>query len=127
MYVILLYFSVLFAPSDIVGEMFCTMYDPNSLLYISKAMDLFDIAEDYPTLSDALKKVQCPVMVLGVKTDILFPIWQQQELAAGIRAAGNSRVTFYELDAIYGHDTFLLDLNGVGLAVKGFLDTDQSQ
>lgn len=102
------------------------MYDPNSLLYISKAMDLFDIAEGYADLNEALSKVKCPIMVLGVKTDLLFPIWQQQELAAAIRAAGNSRVTYYELDAIYGHDTFLLDLNGVGSAVKGFLETEQS-
>lgn len=106
--------------------MFCTMYDPNSLLYISKAMDLFDVAEDYSSMQEALSRVQCPVMVIGVSTDILFPIWQQRELAAACRDAGNSRVTFYELDSIYGHDTFLLDLNGVGSAVKGFLDTEQT-
>ncbi|XP_067940861.1 uncharacterized protein [Watersipora subatra] len=111
---------------DYQGEMFCTMYDPNSLLYISKAMDLFDISEDYEDMNAALKRVTCPAMVLGVKTDLLFPIWQQRELAAALRSAGNDRVTFYELDAIYGHDTFLLDLNGVGLAVKGFLETEQS-
>jgi len=111
---------------DYQGEMFCTMYDPNSLLYISKAMDLFDVAEDYSSMQEALSRVQCPVMVIGVSTDILFPIWQQRELAAACRDAGNSRVTFYELDSIYGHDTFLLDLNGVGSAVKGFLDTEQT-
>lgn len=89
-------------------------------------MDLFDIGEDYRDMDEALARINCPVMVLGVKTDVLFPIWQQRELAAACRSAGNSRVTFYELDSIYGHDTFLLDLNGVGSAVKGFLDTEQS-
>ena len=106
--------------------MFCTMYDPNSLLYISKAMDLFDIAEGFGDMNEALSRVQCPVMILGVKTDLLFPIWQQRELAAALRNTENPRVTFYELDSLYGHDTFLLDLNGVGSAVKGFLDTEQS-
>lgn len=103
------------------------MYDPNSLLYISKAMDLFDVSEDYSSMDEALARVQCPAMVIGVSTDILFPIWQQRELAAGLRSAGNQRVTFYELDSLYGHDTFLLDLNGVGSAVKGFLETELSQ
>ena len=103
------------------------IYDPNSLLYISKAMDLFDVAEDYEDMTDALRRIKCPSMVIGVRTDILFPIWQQRELAAGLRAAGNDRVTFYELDSLYGHDTFLLDLNGVGLAVKGFLETEQRE
>lgn len=109
------------------GEKFSTMYDPNSLLYISKAMDLFDIAEDYQDMDDALRRVTCATMVIGVRTDILFPVWQQRELAAGLRRAGNERVTFYELDSLYGHDTFLLDLNGVGLAVKGFLETEQRE
>ncbi|KAJ8300207.1 hypothetical protein KUTeg_021726 [Tegillarca granosa] len=83
------------------GESFSTKYDPNSILYISK----------------------CPTMVVGVQTDILFPIWQQRELAQALQDSGNDAVTYYELNSLYGHDTFLLDLNGVGAAVKGFLET----
>lgn len=112
---------------DHQGESFSTKFDPNSLLYISKAMDLFDIAEGYPSLEEGLARVQCPVMVVGVQTDILFPIWQQRELAESLQKAGNSAVTYYELNSIYGHDTFLLDLNGVGAAVKGFLETIQRE
>ncbi|XP_013380712.1 serine O-succinyltransferase [Lingula anatina] len=113
---------------DYQGESFCTKYDPNSLLYISKAMDLFDVGEDYGgNVQTALSRIECPVMVIGVKTDILFPIWQQRELACNLKEAGNNAVTFYELDSIYGHDTFLLDLNGVGSAVKGFLETELAE
>jgi len=100
------------------------MYDPNSILYISKAMDLFDVSEDYESVAAALARIKCPVMVIGAKTDLLFPIWQQRELASECRVTQNDRVTFFELDSMFGHDTFLLDLNGVGAAVKGFLDTD---
>lgn len=107
------------------GEQFSTKYDPNSLLYISKAMDLFDMSKDQASLIDGLSKVTCPVMVIGVKSDILFPIIQQQELAETLMDSGNNAVTYYELNSIYGHDTFLLDLNGVGAAVKGFLETEQ--
>lgn len=105
------------------GEQFSTKYDPNSLLYISKAMDIFDISEGFGSLKEGLARVKCPVMVIGIKTDILFPIQQQRELATELQNSGNDSVTFYELNSIYGHDTFLLDLNGVGAGVKGFLET----
>lgn len=107
------------------GESFSTKFDPNSLLYISKAMDMFDVAEGFPSLEAGLARIKCPIMVIGVQTDILFPIWQQRELSATLQKAGNNAVTYYELNSIYGHDTFLLDLNGVGAGVKGFLETHQ--
>lgn len=106
------------------GESFSTKYDPNSILYISKAMDLFDIGENYGSVHESLARVTCPVMVIGVQTDILFPIHQQRFLAKSLQEAGNSSVTFYELNSQFGHDTFLLDLRNVGTAVKGFLETD---
>jgi homoserine acetyltransferase len=53
---------------------------------------------------------------------LLFPHWQQREIADALRAAGNKLVTYYELDAIYGHDTFLIDVVTVGAAVKGHLE-----
>lgn len=104
------------------GESFSTKYDPNSLLYISKAMDLFDMGEGYSSLQEGLSRVKCPIMVIGVQTDILFPIWQQRTLAELLQKSGNLGVTFYELNSLYGHDTFLLDINGVGAAVKGYLE-----
>ncbi|XP_069119535.1 uncharacterized protein [Argopecten irradians] len=106
------------------GESFSTKYDPNSLLYISKAMDLFDMSEGYSSLHAGLSTVKCPTMVLGVQTDILFPIWQQRQLSRILKESGNQAVTYYELDSLFGHDTFLLDLNCVGAAVKGFLETE---
>ncbi|XP_067662744.1 serine O-succinyltransferase-like [Haliotis asinina] len=109
------------------GESFSNKFDPNSLLYISKAMDLFDVSEGFDSLEVALSQVTCPAMVIGIQTDILFPIWQQRKLAQVLQDAGNDAVTFYELNSMYGHDTFLLDLNGVGTAVKGFLETDMSE
>lgn len=109
------------------GESFSTKFDPNSLLYISKAMDLFDVSDGFPSLEAGLSRVTCPIMVVGVQTDVLFPIWQQRELADALQKSGNEAVTYYELNSIYGHDTFLLDLNGVGAAVKGFLETTQRE
>ncbi|CAF4498621.1 unnamed protein product, partial [Rotaria socialis] len=104
------------------GLTFAKKYDPNSLLYISKAMDLFNLTEGHDNQREALAKIQCPVLVLGSQTDILFPIWQQKQLAEGLIESGNPSVTFFELNSIFGHDTFLLDINGVSTALKGFLE-----
>lgn len=105
------------------GEMFSLKYDPNSLLYLSKAMDLFDISEGFKSDQEALSKINCPVMIMGCQTDILFPVKQQRDLARWLKEAGNKSVTYFEMDSIYGHDTFLLNLNDVGTAMKGFLET----
>lgn len=106
------------------GEKFSTSYDPNSLLYISKAMDLFDMGDGFPSLQEGVARVQCPVLILGVNSDILFPVEQQRLTAELLREGGNARTTFYELNSIYGHDTFMLDLNNVGAAVKGHLESE---
>ncbi|GAB7355211.1 hypothetical protein MBLNU459_g5765t1 [Dothideomycetes sp. NU459] len=65
-----------------------------------------------------------PALVMGVASDILFPAWQQREIAAALRRAGNRRVTHVELGedrSLFGHDTFLLDLEGVGGEIRRFL------
>lgn len=65
-----------------------------------------------------------PTLVLGVASDILFPAWQQREIADTLRAAGNAQVTHVELGedkSLFGHDTFLLDLENVGGSLKEFL------
>ena len=87
-------------------------------------MDLFDISEGYSTLKEAMSKIKCPVLVMGAQTDLLFPVKQQRELTKMLKEAGNDSVTYFEMDSLYGHDTFLLNLNDVGVALKGFLESD---
>ncbi|KAK4986833.1 Serine O-succinyltransferase [Elasticomyces elasticus] len=179
---------------DHAGEKWCLEYDANSLLYVSKAMDLFDLGREHmdalarqrldnahrlgparsqtaddddvaalcnltlperpyeeaessadalaaplsahaaaPSLSepphDLVKGLRpladTPTLVLGVASDILFPAWQQREIAETLRRTGNRRVTHVELGedrSLFGHDTFLLDLEGVGGEIKRFLE-----
>jgi hypothetical protein len=61
-------------------------------------------------------------LVIGCQTDVLFPVWQQKEIADTLRSVGNTHVTYYELDALFGHDTFMIDVNSIGPAVKGHLE-----
>ncbi|KAI9659322.1 MAG: hypothetical protein M1821_001580 [Bathelium mastoideum] len=182
---------------DHAGEKWCLEYDANSLLYVSKAMDLFDLGAAHqremsrlrrenevkveqfahgqhrhdavadlcnltlpskpyeetvaatmdmsapvehpksatagvtdpvdPDLIEGLQslaKSQIPTLVLGVASDGLFPAWQQREIADALRAAGSTVTEHRELGmekSLFGHDTFLLDLEGVGGPVKEFL------
>jgi len=98
-------------------------YDPNSLLYISKAMDMFDMTGDDPLSAGGgtIQDVSCPTLVIGVQSDILFPIQQQREIVDLLRGHGNQDVTSYELNALYGHDTFLIDVNAITCALRGHL------
>ncbi|KAI9795208.1 MAG: hypothetical protein M1833_007290 [Piccolia ochrophora] len=171
---------------DHAGEKFCLEYDANSLLYVSKAMDLFDLGQEHQkkmarqrtlnernqvngrhrvsrneacslTLPDSPYEEQAgssvdsestsspipldsppldlvaglaplsshPTLVMGVASDILFPAWQQREVAETLRRAGNECVKHVELGedvSLFGHDTFLLDLEHIGGNVQAFLD-----
>lgn len=55
-------------------------------------MDLFNLTEGYDNPLDALAKIKCPVLVLGSQTDILFPIWQQKQLAEGLIDSGRNKM-----------------------------------
>ncbi len=80
-------------------------------------------APHLPALAAGLRPLaHTPTLVLGVQSDILFPVEQQRELADALRMTGNSRVSYYELGGVWGHDTFLLDEQNVGGAIRGFLD-----
>ena len=171
---------------DHAGEKFCLEYDANSLLYVSKAMDLFDLGHEHQMRMRELRQqnsLRCssgekvegqgsscslalpdqpyeekprdtssqplskrttststrpaddlvaglealrehPTLVMGVASDLLFPAWQQREIAETLRAAGNQTVMHVELGegtSLFGHDTFLLDLEHIGGNIRSFL------
>ena len=106
---------------------FVRSFDPNCYLYLSRASDWFDIAEydahehGHGSVAVALKRIDIErALVIGVSTDILFPLSQQQEIADGLRAAG-ADVDFVPLDSPQGHDAFLVDIPRFGAAIAVFL------
>ncbi|ODQ81223.1 hypothetical protein BABINDRAFT_33828 [Babjeviella inositovora NRRL Y-12698] len=157
---------------DHQGEKFSLEYDANSLLYGSKAMDLFDLGiknrsralkkrtetesqnlgqgqtgvcalpsqpyqekhqatetpeESLNDLVQGLKPISHKqILVIGVESDILFPVWQQREIAEVLRKGGDGRgIEYHELtneDSMYGHDSFLLALDDIGGPVRRFLE-----
>lgn len=68
------------------------------ILYNLQAMDLFDMAEGFSDLEEGLSRITCPTMVIGVQTDILFPIWQQRELAQVLQDSGKDLVPCFSLN-----------------------------
>ncbi|HYM33986.1 MAG TPA: alpha/beta fold hydrolase, partial [Steroidobacteraceae bacterium] len=103
---------------------FTGRFDPNAYLYISRAMDLFDLAEHGGgSVCEALAYFRVErSLIIGVETDLLFPIEQQQEIADGLRGA-NAHVEFVRLPSIQGHDSFLVDMDRFRPVIGDFLKT----
>jgi homoserine O-acetyltransferase/O-succinyltransferase len=105
------------------AQRFVRNFDPNSYLYLSRASDWFDIAEyGHGSVLEGLKRIHVErAMVIGVSTDILFPLQQQEQIAEGLQAAG-AVVEFVALDSPQGHDAFLVDIDNYSRAIGGFLN-----
>jgi homoserine O-acetyltransferase len=90
---------------------FTGQFDANCYLYLSRASDLFDFAEHGGSVTAGFQKLNLDrAMVIGVETDLLFPVRQQQELAEGLSAV-ISDTEFVRLDCIKGHDSFLVEMD----------------
>ena len=109
---------------------FVRNFDPNSYLFMSRSMDWFDLAEycaapcgnQGDDVLTALSRIRVEkALAIGVATDILFPLQQQEQVAEGLRAGG-ADATFLPLESPQGHDAFLVDFARFDPAVRGFLD-----
>ena len=89
---------------------FIGTFDANCYLYLSRAMDLFDAASHGGSAEQAFRRVQASrALIVGVTTDFLFPLHQQEELANALRVTV-PEVDFRALPSINGHDSFLVDM-----------------
>ena len=101
---------------------FIRRFDPNCYLYLSRSMDWFDLGEScHGTCTQGLSKLRVDrALAIGVHTDILFPIQQQQEIADGL-LAGGADAQCLALPSPQGHDAFLVDIARFGPAIHDFL------
>ncbi|MFL5626257.1 MAG: homoserine O-acetyltransferase [Ktedonobacteraceae bacterium] len=88
------------------GNSLVRRFDANSYLYISRAMDLYDVGEGYPSLEAALRRLRSNALFIGIRSDFLFPAARVRELADQVKSLGG-RATYIELDSPHGHDAFL--------------------
>ena len=102
------------------GSQFVDRFDANSYLYITKAMDYFDLTIGNNSLSTAFEKVTARFLVLSFTSDWLYPSYQSLEVVRALRSR-NCDVAYCELPSNYGHDAFLVAVQEQTELVTGFL------
>jgi len=103
------------------AERFTRIFDPNCYLYLSRAMDRFDLAEHGGSYRAALAGSALEsALVLGVESDMLYPIHEQAAIAEALEQSGiNTR--FQRLPSLEGHDAFLVDIARFDAAIRAYL------
>jgi homoserine O-acetyltransferase len=92
-------------------------FDANSYLYLSRAMDLYDVSKGYESEVEAYSRIQAEVLFVGITSDWLFP-------AAEVRAAAEragAQAHYAEIDTLSGHDAFLKDWKELEEAIQPFI------
>jgi homoserine O-acetyltransferase/O-succinyltransferase len=102
------------------GSQFVDRFDANSYLYITKAMDYFDLTAGRPSLSAAFDGVKSRFLVISFSSDWLYPSYQSLEVVRALRGR-NCDVAYCDLPSTYGHDAFLVNVAEQAELVRGFL------
>ena len=102
------------------GDNFVKRFDANSYLYLTKAIDYFNILNGH-SLGDIFRGLQAKVLVLSFKSDWLYPTYQSQEIAKACKLAGVD-ASYCEVSSTYGHDAFLLETDQETSLISNFLN-----
>jgi homoserine O-acetyltransferase len=118
------HFAAEFAVQDYLNaqaDKFVSIFDPNCYLYLSRAMDRFDLSAHGGNAIAALKRAAAErALIIGVESDILFTIKEQNAIADAFEAAGTA-TEFVPLASLEGHDAFLVDIEPFAAAIGRFL------
>lgn len=101
------------------GDSFVKRFDANSYLYITKAMDHFDLSQDRLIPKD--RQIGTHFLVIAFKSDWLYPAYQSQDIVRLLKTKG-ANATYCEVNSTYGHDAFLLEIDEETHLVKHFLN-----
>ena len=103
------------------GKKFVTRFDANSLLYITKAADYFDLVREDGSLLINEPLANVSFLVISFSSDWLYPTYQSKDIVSSLKKNG-SDVSFCEIEAQWGHDAFLLPNKRLNGLISGFLD-----
>lgn len=103
------------------GEKLVERFDANSYIYLTRALDLFDLGRGRGGYRKALASIRVPTLVVGISSDILYPTHQQREMAA-ILAEEGVPVEYREILCPYGHDGFLIEVQQMTEVLQSFLE-----
>ncbi|HEX2916459.1 MAG TPA: homoserine O-acetyltransferase [Chloroflexia bacterium] len=105
------------------GESFNRRFDPNSYLYITRAMDYFDLTRGTDSLVPAFAATSARYLFISFSSDWLYPPEQSREMVAALYEAGRGEeVEYFEAISPYGHDAFLLEAKQQGPVITEFLE-----
>ncbi|MFH5832760.1 homoserine O-acetyltransferase [Halalkalibaculum sp. DA384] len=100
------------------GQKLVNRFDALTYVYLTWAMDTHDVARNRGSYSEILGEVDIPVLVIGINSDLLYPVNEQKELA---QLLGNGH--YEEITSEYGHDAFLIEFDQLNNIIKPFLST----
>jgi len=101
------------------GDSFVQRFDANSYLYLSKALDYFDLADD-GSLATAFEKAKCNFLIVSFTSDWLYPPYQSKEIVKALKA-NDLDVSAIEINSSYGHDAFLVEVENQSKLIEHFL------
>jgi homoserine O-acetyltransferase len=88
------------------GKALTQRFDANSYLYVTRAMDLYNVSDGYSSLEAALRRIRSRMLFIGIRSDFLFPAVHVRWLSHKVSTLGGD-ATYIELDSPHGHDAFL--------------------
>ncbi len=103
------------------GDSFVRRFDANSYLYITKAIDCFNLLNGHG-LNEIFRGLKAKALVISFKSDWLYPSYQSQEIVKALKLAG-ADASYCEVNSTYGHDAFLLEVEEETHLIKHFLQT----
>ncbi|MBW2613138.1 MAG: homoserine O-acetyltransferase [Deltaproteobacteria bacterium] len=105
------------------GKRFVERFDANAFLYITKAGDYFDLAEQHGegSMVEAFSKIAARFLIISFTSDWLYPTYQSREMVKAIKKTGRD-VSFLEIEAEWGHDAFLIPNPRLSGIIGGFLN-----
>ncbi len=101
-------------------------FDANSYLYLSRAMDLYDVAAGYSSEEEAYGRIEAEVLFVGISSDWLFPADEVRQAAKTARGAG-VEASYAQIESLSGHDAFLKDWAELRRALGPFLDEQEER
>lgn len=105
------------------GDSFVQRFDANSYLYLSKALDYFDLAED-GSLVDAFKPAKASFLIISFTSDWLYPSYHSKQMVKALKA-NDVEVSDIEINSSWGHDAFLVEVEGQSKLISHYLSRMQ--